>query len=94
VIHQLQLRRDVCLVLLAPNPAVKSDSGLILAPGIVPPVCYGRVIRTGPAAIDVATGDLVAFPPSAGDPFEYRDFELLFIREREIAFVVNPKEES
>ena len=94
MMEQLQLRNDVVLVLLAPNPEdQRTPSGLIVERAIKPTVCYGRVLRTGPQACDVVRGDVVAFPPSAGDQYDYRDYQLLFLREGEIAFVVD-KDES
>lgn len=89
MIDRLQLRGNVCLVLLAPNPEQQTTaSGLLLEHALKPVTCYGRVLRTGPAVHEVMTGDVVAFPPSAGDPFTYRDYALLFVREPEIAFIV------
>lgn len=89
MIERLTLRADVVLVLLAPNPAEQQTAaGLFLSPALTPVTCYGRVLRTGPRVEDVAKGDLVAFPPSVGEPYPYRDFQLLFLREPEISFVV------
>lgn len=96
MIAQLELRNDICLVLLAPDPVEEraKASGLVVEQSIPAPICYGRVLRTGPLVSDVAKGDVVAFPPSAGEEYPHRDYRLLFVHEREIAFVVNPKGES
>ena len=77
------------LVLLAPNPEdQRTASGLYVEHALRPVTCYGRVLRTGPLVEDVAQGDLVAFPPSVGEPYAHRDYSLLFLREPEISFVV------
>jgi hypothetical protein len=90
----LQLRTNIVLVLLAPNPEQqRTPAGLIVERAIAPVTCYGRVLRTGPRVMDVARGDVVAFPPSAGEPYDYGDFQLLFLREPEIAFIV-PKDKT
>lgn len=95
MIAQLQrLRHDVCLVLLAPNPALRSPSGLHLELAQTPVVCYGRVLRTGPACVDVAPRDVVCFPPSAGDAYTYKDFELLLVRERDMLFACEGTRDS
>ena len=89
MIHQLTLRSNVVLVLLAPNPGAQvTAAGLHVERAVTPVTCYGRVLRTGPRVSDVVRGDLVAFPPSAGEPYDYGDYSLLFLREPEIAFVV------
>lgn len=92
-LEQARLLGDRCLVLLAPV-ASTSKSGVVLEPAITPVVCYGRVLRAGPECVDVSQGDLVAFPPSVGDPLDHKDFQLLFVREREIAFVLSVRGES
>lgn len=89
MIDRLTLRSNVVLVLLAPNPEDQvTAAGLLVTHALKPVTCYGRVLRTGPLVDDVATGDLVAFPPSAGDLYTYRDHSLLFLREPEISFVI------
>lgn len=62
----MRLRRDLVLVKLAP-PIERTVSGLILEPAMTPPVCYGKVVDVGRSVQDVQAGDIVAFPPSAGD---------------------------
>lgn len=89
MIDRLTLRGNVVLVLLAPSPEDQvTASGLILTHALKPVTCYGRVLRTGPRVEDVATGDMVAFPPSVGEPYTYRNYAFLFLREPEISFVI------
>lgn len=65
----MKLRADLCLVKLAPV-VDRSAGGILLAPALAQPVCYGKVVATGRGVDDVTAGDIVAFGPSVGDPLE------------------------
>lgn len=58
-----------CLIKLAPVPD-RTASGILLEPAFAPVVCYGKVVQIGPKVTDVKVGDVVAFPPSAGEPLD------------------------
>lgn len=58
-----------CLIKLAPVRD-RTASGLFLEPALTPPVCYGKVVQIGPKVTDVKVGDIVAFPPSVGEPLD------------------------
>lgn len=65
----MRLRPDLVLVKLAPQPE-QNASGLIEAHSLTPPVCYGKAVQVGARCHDVSEGDIVFFPPSAGDPID------------------------
>lgn len=89
MIDRLRLRSNIVLVLLPPAAALQQTAGgIITAPATTPTPTYGRVLRTGPRALDVQRGDLVAFSPTAGEPCDYGNHSLLFLREPEIDFIV------
>jgi hypothetical protein len=84
----MRLRADLCLVKLAPH-VTRTASGLHLADALPPPVCYGKVTQTGAKVRDIATGDLVVFPPSVGESLEgYFVTPHLLIPERDISAVL------
>lgn len=62
----MRLRRDLCLVKLAPG-TTHSPAGLILSPALPPPICYGKVVQIGRDVprYGVHEGDVVAFGPTA-----------------------------
>jgi co-chaperonin GroES (HSP10) len=62
------LRRDLCLVKLAPG-ADRTPSGVLLAHTVTPTVCYGKVVNIGRdvEAYGVSLGDVVAFGPTQGE---------------------------
>lgn len=65
----LRLRRDLCLVQLAP-PRATNAGGIIEAAAFTPPVCYGKVVQAGErvAAHGVNIGAIVGFDRAAGEP--------------------------
>lgn len=79
----LRLLKDRVLVLLPPAQTT-TRSGIHLAPALPEPVTAGRVVLTGPTVRDVAKGDYVTFPPTAGDALAYRGYACLLLRELEI----------
>jgi hypothetical protein len=79
----VKLRRDLVLVKLAPPPAVNA-AGIIEAHALTPPVCYGKAVQVGARCHDVAAGDIVFFPPSAGDPLDGFPTPHLLIPEADI----------
>jgi hypothetical protein len=90
----MTLRPDLCLVKLAPQ-TVATESGIILAPVIAGPICYGKVVQTGEDVYDVAIGDVVAFNAAHGDPVHDPFFVLphLLIAEEFIDAVI-PKRDA
>lgn len=89
----LRLRNDVVLVLLAPAQDMQATpTGLYLAPVVTPPPTSGRVRQIGPGVHDVAPGDLVAFPSTAGVPVIWEGYAHLLIREPAIAAIIHKDE--
>lgn len=87
----MRLLKDRVLVLLPPETH-QTTSGLITAPFVSPVATAGRVVLTGPEVRDVAKGDLVTFPPTAGDAIPYGGYPCLLLREQEILATVSKKE--
>jgi co-chaperonin GroES (HSP10) len=83
----MTLRPDTVLIKLAP-PAQMSEGGIILEPALPPPTTYGKVVQAGAKVRDVEVGQIVGFPPSVGDPVDVGCLPHLFVRERDIAFVL------
>lgn len=85
----LTLRPDLCLIKLAPSKP--TAAGLILAPAMPAPVCYGKVVQTGSDVADVAVGEVVAFSSRVGDPLD-EGFATphILVAEDHIDFVVEP----
>ena len=76
---------DRVLVVLPDSLAhQQTTSGLFLAAALTPPLTYGTVYKVGPQVKDVNPGDVVAFPPTAGDSYDLGTHACLFVREREI----------
>lgn len=78
-------RNNVVLVLLPDSEAEKTNAaGLFVSHALTPAVTYGKVYKVGPKVADVRVGDVVAFPPTAGDPMDIGAYQCLFLRETEI----------
>lgn len=89
----LRLTHDRVLIVLPPaTPDAVTPSGLVTAPALPPPVTHGKVWKAGPDVRDVAPGDMVAFPPTAGDPVDIRGHACLVIRERDIVAIIERDE--
>lgn len=88
------LRPDLCLIKLAPS-SMPTAAGLILAPAMPAPVCYGKVVQIGSGVSDVTVGDIVAFSSRVGDPLD-EGFTTphLLVSEAHIDFVVEPSQEN
>ena len=83
----LRMMNDTILVLLRPTPEVQGH-GLIEAPRFTPVPTSGLVRKVGPKVHDVRIGDVIAFPPTAGDPIELSGHMHLIVREPEVTAVV------
>ena len=94
-LNSIRVLKNRVLVLLPPSRAEQQTlSGLFIAQDWKPVSSYGRVLITGPRCRDVREGDLVAFPPTAGDPMPLNDTtEGLFLWETDIAAVIRSKEQ-
>ena len=89
----LRLLRDLVLVVLPPLDDQANAAGLFEAHAMTQIPTHGRVVRCGPRVRDVAVGDVVAFPPEAGDPITVGVHPCLLLSEAQIEVIV-PKREG
>jgi len=94
-LNSIRVLKNRVLVLLPPSRAEQQTlSGLFIAQAWTPVSSYGRVLITGPQCRDVREGDLMAFPPTAGDPVPLNETtEALFLLESDIAAIIRSKEQ-
>jgi co-chaperonin GroES (HSP10) len=74
------------LVKLRPTP--KTPEGLILAPGLPPAECVGKVVQVGAGVYDVEVGDFVLFPSTVGEAVDVFPTPHLVISEAQILGVI------